>query len=165
MKQFSSTAVERRILDHDFVDEVGGYWAHGGCLAMVMRNGGGDQCGHSYDEHPKHWLWHGERFQSADPEGQDFDFHPYYEPEKQRNPANPILVEIRGELERVQVNLLFLITLWMNAIDSALELGPPVIWTDPHHPYHVIHRATLQEREHAMAVLRRYTRFFGEEIL
>lgn len=35
----------RDVTEHFFKSETAGVWGHGLCMAMVMRGGGGDQCG------------------------------------------------------------------------------------------------------------------------
>jgi hypothetical protein len=153
MTQFASRAVGDRILDHEYFDTVSGYWMHG-CAAMVMRHGGGDQCGHAYAEHPKNWVWAGQRFQGTDPEGQDFDFAPVWEPEPQSNPVNRILARLRKELDKDTAEE-FVRTSWLMALEAHHLFGGYAAWAHTDHPYNVILRATAAEREHAWLVLHR----------
>jgi hypothetical protein len=165
--QFASIPVGKRILDHEYGDSFSGM----SCGAMVLRNGGGDQCGRSYKEHQgwKPWNWGTQRFHSADPEGQDFDFRPEYSPGavKQHNPVNRILVALREMLpDDVAISSdLFVVDFWLVALSSYDLFGGQMAWEDPKHRYNIIIKATTEEREHALAVLSRLVRLYEKEIL
>lgn len=166
MTQLTSIPQGHRVLDHDFTGEIGSYWAHGGCVGMVMRGGGGDQCGHSGPEHQKNWRWGNQRFNSADPAGQDFDFAPVYDPIPQHNPVNPILATLRHEWEMAGE---LTVSMWSSALINYEVFGGFVHWNDADHPYNAIVAASNEQRAHALAVLERYENLFmpdlKEEIL
>lgn len=165
--QFTSNIPGRRILDHEFLDGIGDYWFHGGCAAMVMRHGGGDQCGRSYKEHGwAPWVWQGRRFNSADPAGQDFDFDPTHETPTSHNPVNTILLALRRQQDSSYSSLNeFAVEMWFSALESFDAFGGFASWDDENHPYHVILTATGLERFHAHVVLERLISLHEMEVL
>lgn len=144
--RFSSVEVGKRLLDHEYRVGYSGVV----CDALVVRDGGGDACGHSYDEHPATWAWNdGTKHAYPDPDGGSMRYFG-----TRHNLPNRVLTALR------RVAIPGLEHMAVAEFLTLLESNTYGIYAG-HHSYDALVIASDAEREHAKKVLHRYESIYS----